>query len=163
MAYKELLSGEDWAILQSSFFAVFKMIAGADGKIDKKEKDAIDVIIKNSHKLNNSLAKEILQTIPNGDELNSIFDAQKQPAKEILRKTAFILDNKIEPKDALSFKKHLIALGVFIANASGSLFGYKISYDEMDAINEVGRCLNIAVKDLEQTNIIMDIINSIEE
>jgi len=33
----------------------------------------------------------------------------------------------------------------------------------MDAINEVGRCLNIAVKDLEQTNIIMDIINSIEE
>ncbi|HOM04218.1 MAG TPA: hypothetical protein PLU67_01860, partial [Candidatus Kapabacteria bacterium] len=68
MAYKELLPNEDWAILQSSIFSVFKMIAGADGKIDKKEKDAIEVIIKNSNKLNNSLAKEILQSVSNGDE-----------------------------------------------------------------------------------------------
>lgn len=163
MAYKEILPDEDWAILQSSFAAVFKMIAGADGKVDKKEQEAFATIIKNSHKLKNSLAKEILQTIENADKLNEIYETQKLPSKEILRKAAFILEHKIDPKDAVAFKKHLIALGVYVANASGSLFSYKISYDEMDAINEVGRCLNIAVKDLEQTNIIMDIINSISE
>jgi len=64
MAYKELLPNEDWAILQSSIFSVFKMIAGADGKIDKKEKDAIEVIIKNSNKLNNSVTFSIRKNNP---------------------------------------------------------------------------------------------------
>lgn len=163
MAYHEILPEEDWAILQSSVASVYKLIAGADGKIDKKEENAIRTIIEKAEKLRNSLAKEVLQSIESSEKLNEIFESLKLPSKEILRKAAFILDNKIDPKDAVSFKKHLIALGVFIANASGSLFSYKMSYDEMDAINEVGRCLNIAVKDLEQTNIIMDIINSIEE
>lgn len=163
MAYKELLSDEDWAVLEASVASIFKIIAGADGKVDKKEQTAIASVIANSRKLKDSLAKEVLETIETPDDLLLAFEKQKLSPKEILRKAAFILDNKIEPKDGLTYKKHLVAIGVYIGNASGSLFDYNMSHDEMDALREAGAALNISVKDLEQTNIILDIINSISE
>lgn len=163
MAYRELLSDEDWLVLQASVAAIFKLIAGADGKIDKKEQKAIEEIIVKANKLRDSMAKEVATSIESAENLLRIYEAQKLPAKEILRKAAFILDNKIDAKDGLTFKKHLIAIGVFIGNASGSMFDFKMSHEEMDALREAGSCLNISVKDLEQTNIILDIINTIAE
>ncbi len=161
MAYRELLPDEDWQVLQSSIASIFTLIAGSDGKIDKKEQVAIKTIITNSHKLKNSLAKEIMDSLGSSDNLLRLFELQKLPAREILRKAAFILDNKIDTNDALNYKKYMIAIGVYIGNSSGSVFDFKMSYDEMDSLREAGTALNISVKDLEQTNIILDILNTL--
>ncbi len=162
MAYREVLPEEDWAVLQSSIAAIFKLIAVADGKIDKKEQKAIENIIAKSSKLRDSMAKEVLASIDSPESLIRTFEGLKISPKEVLRKAAFILDHKIDSQDGVAFKKHLIAIGVYIGNASGSLFNYKMSYEEIEALQEAGDCLHISVKDLEQTNIILDIINTID-
>lgn len=163
MNLKEMLSLEEWQILQLSLCAVFFKIADADGKIDRKETSAIEKFYKNHDSLKMSAIKEVISDNDNFDSLYDMFLNFGKSSKEILSQTSFILDSKLESSDANSFKKHLIALGVYIANASGSFFDYKMSDEEMDALKEIGTYLDISVKDLQQTNIILNIIEKIDK
>lgn len=161
MNFKEDVKPEDLKMLQLSVLAVYKKIALADGKIDNKEEKALDNILLNVGNLKESLAKDILKSIESPNDLMAELDASGFTPKEILVKAAFILDYLLDEKDSLSFKKHLIALGVYIGNASGTFWDYKMCEDEIEALHEVGKYLGISVKDLEQTNILLDILNSI--
>ncbi len=161
--YKELLKEEDWKLLQASIAAIYFLIAKADGRIDNKEIAAIENILANSHKLKSELASEVIDSMDKSENILACFKELNRTPKEVLEDVTFILDNKLEPKDGVSFKKHLIAIGVIICNASGALFDYKMCHDEIDALREAGTLLGISVKDLEQTNIILDIINSVND
>jgi len=161
--FKELLSQNDWILLQASIVAVYFLIAKVDGRVDNKEINAIENIIANSNKLKSKLASEVIDSIDRSENVLAYFKNVNMTPKEVLEEVAFVLDNKIETKDALSFKKHLIAIGVIIGNASGALFDYKMCHEEIDVLREAGALIGISVKDLEQTNIIMDIINSVND
>lgn len=163
MGYKDLLLPEEWKMLQIAFAAMFKKIAYADGKIDKKESKALEAILKKSVKLKCSFAQEVLSSIESSESVMSELESSGLSIRDVLMNVDKILDQKVENADALSFKKHLVAFGVFIGNASGSIFDYNMSHDEMDSLREAGKWLDISVKDLEQTNILLDILNSIAE
>lgn len=162
MAIRELLTADDWQVLQMSVASVFKHVALADGKIDKKETKAFESIMANAAKLKSDIAKELIQSIADPSDILNMLEKSGEKSKDVLQKASLIMDQKLDEKTSLELKKHLVALGIYIGNASGSLFDYTISHDEKDAVREVGKYIGVSVKDLEQTNILIDIINSLD-
>jgi uncharacterized tellurite resistance protein B-like protein len=159
MAFKEKYSPDEWRKLQYGIFWVFNAVAGADNKIDKKEKKALEGIISNSGKLFNDLARELYMEIKDGfqifyNEFENLHLDHEQGLKEINE----LLHAKIKDDIALNYKKTLIAIGVFIGHSSGSFFGSKLSDEEVTQVKKVGELLNVSVSELERPPSLQQII-----
>ena len=142
----EIFSPEEWEKLKHAFPFVFYLIAGADKKIDKKERNAIERIFKHPDSLDNKLASQLIIAID-----KHFFDnVPKDLASNLmsLKEISNILDNKLEPPKSLKFKKILIAVGIYIAKASGDLFTSKMSGIEAQAINKISDSFNLSIEDL---------------
>jgi hypothetical protein len=162
MALKELYSEEQWKTLQLSFAWVFDFISGTDKKIDKKETEAMIKIINSGKTFKSQLANEVLSSVSDFDNLQSLKISDVRKHKVGLKEAGALIESKLDRKDAVEFKKALVACGYFLADSSGSLFNHNVSHDEMDALNEIGFTLNISVKDLLQVDSIKSIIDRFE-
>ena len=162
MAFKEKYSPEEWKKLQYALFWVFDAVAGADNKIDKKEKKTLEKIISNSGKFFNDLARELFMEIKDGFE-NFYSEFEKQGVKEEkgLNEVVDLLHSKVTDETALNYKKTLIAIGVLIGHSSGSLFGSKLSDEEIAQVKRVGELLQVSVGDLEKSPSLQQIIQSL--
>ncbi|MBM2815465.1 MAG: hypothetical protein HW421_2227 [Ignavibacteria bacterium] len=149
MSFREVFNNDEWFKLQEAVFWMFFEIAGADGKVDKNEIMALRRICDNSKLLSNQLIVEILDSI--GTQIIDSFSTKRFDSSEIrngLKEISQILIGRIDSKEAVYFKKSLIAIGAYIANSSGSYLTSMISDSEEQTLHELSLFLKLRHKDL---------------
>lgn len=159
---KELFNQEDWAEILQAPYLVFKYVSGIDGKVDSRETEAFILFCKNKMKYSSELIQEILPENP--EEYLKRFSKEiipKSIIKEKLKSIDISLDLKADVSESISFKHHLISLGVYIANASGKIFGNKISDEEEDALVSIGNYIDVDVSQLFRTTLVDEILSRI--
>lgn len=157
MAFKEKFTEKEWQYLEKAPFLVFTAVANADGTIDKKEIKAFHKVLQNYTELQNDLSREILQSV--AENFNED-DVDLSNLNTDLAKVTKVLETKVSYKDALNFKKTLIALGIHIGNSSGGIFSSKFSDEEVEALKTVGTSLGVSESQLQQSPSIKELITS---
>jgi tellurite resistance protein len=160
MSVRSNFNDSEWELLEKSAFWVFHSVANADGVIDKKEKKAFLQVLQNHREFNNELTKEVLMSVSKNYNEDSDIDANGM--EEGFKKLNSILEEKANYKDALNYKKTLIAIGIYIGNSSGGMFSSKFSDEEVEALKKVGLMLGVTENQLQQPPSIKDLIDSIK-
>ncbi len=80
-----------------------------------------------------------------------------------LREIAGILDSKLGPEESLSFKKYLLAIGLYIANASGDLLSSKISSVESQTLIELALYMRMSIADYRKEPTAYELMKKIAE
>jgi hypothetical protein len=164
MTFRDNFTTDEWRTLQFAHFWVFKAVAGVDNNIDVEERIALDNVMKNAGKFENPLAREIMMGIEfNIEGINAAFAEDSRAINEGLIQVADLLDNKIDPVIAMSFKKTLLAIGIFIGHASGKWFVAKFSKEEVDALKDAGLYLRVSEEDLLKPPFLNDILKTLND
>src|SRR3989339_1655174 len=162
--FKIIFSNDEWKTLQFSIFWVFNAVAKADGRIDKKELDALSHLMNNSSAIINELARDIITTIEKDfTKIKEELDNDKREIIDGLRNVSDLLNTKVNQATAVNFKKTLIAIGFYIANASGKWLGSKVSSEENIAIKLAGMNLRLSAAQLEEVPTINEIFSSFDD
>ncbi len=141
-------SNEELKELELSVIWMFLAIAGADKRVDSEEIEALIYIKNNYNKIPNDLLKEIIKVWEfDKDQINDWLKVNDKEIKSKLRKIANILDKKLNKTDSLMFKKTLLALGMYVAYASGDLLSSKMSNIENQTLVELSLFMKIPIKD----------------
>jgi tellurite resistance protein len=149
MRYKDYFDEDEWKTVQYGLMWVFRGVAGADGKIDKDEQNALTKVIKSHKNFDNIFVKEVFKSL---EENPGTFFRQSindhRDFKSGLAEVAEILDQKISLDVALEFKKILTAAGIYVANSSGDTTGSKISEEEVEQLSKLAFHLKMTMEDL---------------
>lgn len=156
----KLYQPAEWLTLQYSVMWVFHSVAGADGVIDKKEQMALKQLTSNAKKFNNLLIQEILTSLDaNSGTIFRQSMTDPRGYKKGLADAIAIVLKTLPQKEAISFKKHLIAIGFFIANTSGAKEAAKVSQEEANIIAALAFNLGLKMEDLKSSPTISEIIS----
>lgn len=156
MKCRDLYTEFEWHTLLFTPLWVFKISAAADGKIDKKEVNALKIITISAEKFENELVHEIISELKIREkEVYSEFAEDERDPRRGLKKALELLA-KLPEKMTSEFKKILIAIGFFIADSSGELYGYRVTEEEIDALSELAHFLGLSAEELEQKPSIKD-------
>ena len=138
-------TAEEWRTLQFGILWVYAAVAGADGKLDKKEAGALDKELRESYLFKDPLAREVFESVARGFP-NVVEQFKRDPRTAIqgLKDLADILDTKAERDQALAFKRSLLLVGHNVAEASGGIFGPKVSDKEKVTLTGIGVLLRAA-------------------
>ncbi len=158
---KELFSEQEWDLLLKAPAIVLAMVALADRVVDKKELEAFSKFCSSKSMFKSELIKLLLPDEPKKYIDETLPKIDKQLIKENLKEVDLTLDLKVNPTESKAFKHHLIALGVYIANASGKLFHHNISEQEDEAINKFAKYIDIDVAQLFKTTLVDEILQKI--
>lgn len=160
MAVRSLFTDTEWDILEAAPFWVFNAVADADGEIDKKEIKAFKKVLQNYDEFTNDLTREVLESV--GTRYDEGMNVDPSKLEEELKQVPTILEAKVSYKDALNFKKTLIAIGIHVGNSSGGIFSSKFSDEEVEALKKVGLLLGVSEAQLQQAPSIKELINTIK-
>jgi hypothetical protein len=128
----------DWLTLIYSPFWVFVAVAGADGKMDAKEVDALHAVLEGAEAGGSQLLSDVLAACAEDPE--AAFDAFRTDGRTVddgLAQVRQVLDRELGEDRALDFKRGLLSLGVHFAQASGGGmlgFGSKVSPEERSSL-----------------------------
>lgn len=151
MKYKDYFDEDEWQTIQFSLMWVFRGVAGADGKIDKEEQQALTKVIKSHPHIENPFIKEVFKSLEANPGIifrQSINDHRDY--RKGLEEASTILDSKVSLEIALMFKKFLTACGIFVANSSGEMTGSKISEEEVEQLSKLAFHLKISMDELRK-------------
>ncbi|MFY8160646.1 MAG: TerB family tellurite resistance protein [Candidatus Kapaibacteriota bacterium] len=164
MDLKSLYQPAEWQTLQFSVMWVFHSVAGADGVIDKQEQLALKQLTSNASKFSNHLIKEVLESMDStsGAIFRQSMTDSRGPKKGLLDVTS-IINKTLPQEEATSFKKHLIAIGFFIANTSGDKQSSKVSKEEANFIASLAFSLGLKMDDLKTPPSISEIITVLRQ
>lgn len=163
MSTQEKLTSEEWTTLQIAPIWVFFAVADADGIIDKKEKAAMQKIVMNADNFSSEIAGDVLRSLqPDAEILFQMLKEDTRSVKDGLTDVADILDAKFDEREAVAFKKAMVAIGVYIGEASGGLFQYNFSDEERQALKRAGLYLRISVDQFMRTSAIHEILKKIK-
>lgn len=155
---------DEWEYLQMSIPIIFHAIADADNKIDKREKNAMQIILDNAGAFDSELMNELLESIKKTpDELLDEYSKKELTYKDGLKHINRLLDYKLDRKEAMDFKKTLIAIGTYIGDSSGKFLHRKLSQVEEDALHKAGKYLDVPVKELFMTKILDRLLSKVNE
>ena len=140
MKYRNLYTDEQWDTLKSAIEWVLGAVAGADGKIDQKELDAVKRIHKSANKFDMPFVKELLASI-DPDEFDQITLATDTDIKNGLANVSTYL-KVLDNKEAADFKKFLLFAGVYVGISSGKFFQTRISDEEEEKLVLIGRIIH---------------------
>ena len=146
MNYKETFTQEEWSTLEDSIYVIIFAIAGADKKVDRKEKRAIETLFNFSHVIDNKLLNTLLRGMNYNEEKIQTIEIENY--KDKLKEVSDLLDKNLPEDKSWKFKKYLIAAGMYVANASGDLFGPKMSEVEAEAVIGITESLSISIEKL---------------
>jgi hypothetical protein len=139
------IPNHEFGILIRSPLVVFFLVAGADGKVDKKEVMKLlslmqAAVEQGSH---GTLFSAVLRsTVANLPVLMEEV-AQVSPIEQLLE-LRLLVEQLFNPHDCYNFKKGLLSLGQSIAEASGGFLGIgsKVSKEEKLALTRIAQLLN---------------------
>ncbi len=167
MSYKTKFTEDEWELMKKSPFIVFNAVAGADDKIDKKEKKALKELVNSSEKVLNQFCREVLiESSKDFEKLREEFENKKIDAGDLekqLNQIAVILKEKLDKSGSLIFKKVLIAFGVFIGRSSGSLFGSNLSDEEVEEVKRIGDQLEVSPEELQLKPSLDELLQSLAQ
>jgi hypothetical protein len=116
-------TAQEWSALEFAVLDVYWLSAAVDGKIDKLEAEALASLLSLPEQVEDELARAVLGSVA---EHHEAIVAAYRPATRTrddyeasLRKVGELVDDRLQPGAALSFKNALIDVGVTVANASG--------------------------------------------
>lgn len=140
MLYKSLYTAEQWETLKSAIEWVLGATAGADGKIDQKELDAVKKIHKSANNFDMPFVRELLGSIPpeDFDQITLATDSDIKNGLANVSTYLKVLDNK----EASDFKKFLLFAGVYVGISSGKFLQTRISEDEEEKLVMIGRIIH---------------------
>ncbi len=147
--------------LRLSIIRVFNIVADSDGKIDKKEMVSLDLILTKSKKFECDLARQVFAESLSKEALQEQSSMSVLKDREGLRYVSALLDRKVEREQAMSFKKTMLAVGYYVASASGCFLQDKISDDETSALNMIAKDLDLPLRELLSSNQLKNIIEKI--
>jgi hypothetical protein len=158
MSLKETFTSEEWIQLEKSVVWIFLAIAGADKKIDKNELDALTEVRKHSNNISNELAKEIISTTDYSTQnIHAFLSKDQMEIRRELRELSDLLELKLKHNESLLFKKTLLAIGTYIANASGDALLPNISNEELQTLTEISLYMRISRTEIREEPNIIDI------
>ncbi len=162
MVYRDLFNVDEWKTLQFGHFWVFEAVASADNKIDTEEKIALEDIMKSGDKIANPLMREIMLGLEfNIDKINAEFKTDHRKYTEGLKEIKALLDKSgIDRGVILGFMKTLLAIGVFIGQASGRWFSSKFSKEEIEVVKNIGLILGVSEEEIQSPPYLNEIIES---
>ena len=140
MLYKSLYTTEQWETLKSAIEWVLGAVAGADGRIDQKELDAVKKIHKSANKFDIPFVRELLGSI-NPEDFDQITLASDADIKNGLSEISTYL-KVLDNKEAADFKKFLLFAGVYVGTSSGRMFQTRITEVEEEKLVLIGRLLH---------------------
>lgn len=161
MGFKKLFNEEQWKEFQLAVGYVFLLIANADGKIDKKELDAMNRIINSAGRFGMPFPDEILTSIKESGR-DILFDAKEaySPADEIFERVS--ITSKIAGLDeSTQYRKFLISIGLYIGQVSGKFLQAKLCREEEEVLAEFARKIHFDYKMVTETGIADSIIEKI--
>lgn len=146
MSSHELFTNSEWNKFQLAPFWVFLLVAGIDGKVDKKEMTEIANQINQMNKTTSGFSKEVFSSIVGNIEnvMGSFANLTGKDAIEGLSEVNILL-KKVDERDSDDFKKRLIYIGAQVAESSGGLFKKNISDDEKKALVAIYAILDMKV------------------
>ena len=163
MKTKSLFTDLEWNLLQMGVLWVFQGIAMADGIIEPREINAIENLSKNAHKFHNELAKDVFGSIDfNREEFANIYNLS--PRINVgLHELAIVVNEKLNAEDAISFKKYMLAAGLYVVISSRNEDnGINVGNLESKALNNLAKILLISPVDLARQPKLNDIIRELE-
>lgn len=147
MAYRESFTDAEWLTIQFAPFWAFIQVAGSDGQVDEKETAAFHKeLITDAPIYKSPFVREVFLSIaPNLTGTLEAFRADGRKVFDGLQDTARIL-TKLDADQANMFKMAIMGIGKEVANASGGVFGSKISDKEKQAWALCAVALNFDMK-----------------
>ncbi len=163
MAYREMFAEDQWLTLQKAIAWIFEYVSASDGKVDKKEFKSLEVLISKPSAYSSTLTQEVISSIPSSEVLLALKGRDQRGLKDGLDDFAKIIDYTLSKGEAFDVKKDYIAMGMFVAESSGGMFGNKVNYEELDSLAEIGVVINIPVKHLLETSMVDSIVAKLSE
>ncbi len=156
MYYENLVGRENWIDLGIFFTSILQIVAMIDGKIDRKEEEALNAISEKED-FNNPITNELMRFLRanfleiskrsldlahNNDELKLV-----EKIEETLKK----LEEKVGKERVKEFKTEMMALAIYIASVSGKSFFKRnpISKEEDRVLSTYFDFLKITPEDIE--------------
>lgn len=129
------IAEDDWRTLQFAPLWVFGLVAGADGKITRKEIDVLERLVRESATLRGRLVREVLvSTAVDFDTVMAAFGEAAVPFDEGLPKVAEVLE-RVPRDEAVMFKGTLVGLAAQVAFATrGGLHLHRETAEERAAL-----------------------------
>jgi len=142
MNFRTQYSSDEWYTLQCAPVWVFVLVAGIDGKIDKKEMESFAKNIAELASKNIGFSKEIYQSIIS--DINHVMRL-KSHGEAALKGLITVnhLLKKINETDATLYKQSLITLGNRVAESSGGLFKKNRSEKETQILALIFKILEL--------------------
>lgn len=161
MSKRDLFDEEEWSTLELSVPWIFQAIAGADNKIDFLELDAMNFVQANANKFKCQLIIEILSSMKlNIEDIANIYAIDNREIKTGFSEISDILKKKLPEEEALLFKKSILAIGMYIAYASGDILSSKMSNLESQTIFELSKFMKIPRKHFHESPTAVEIMEN---
>ncbi|MGB9872434.1 MAG: hypothetical protein ACPLYD_12315 [Anaerolineae bacterium] len=136
MSYRNQFTASEWQTLQFAPLWIFNLIAGVDGKVERKEVVMLAKELAEAPLYKSDLAKEVFMSV--GLDFGTVWPAYQRDGRGIvdgLREVGELVDSKLSSDTAERFKRALIFLGNQILEGSGrGLFGRKDKSKEKAAL-----------------------------
>ncbi len=121
MSYREDFNEAQWYVMQCAPVFVLSLVAGIDGKIEKKEIKTFTQAIVEQSQNSFGFCQEMYNSIISDIEDVMRCDSSGKAALAGLIATNVLL-KKVNSSDAILFKRSLVHIGNQIAETSGGLF-----------------------------------------
>jgi tellurite resistance protein len=143
MSLRPQFTDEEWRTLEKAPIWAFLVIAAADNKVDPKEVKAFSKELAEAGLYRDELAREVFSSC--GTDFADVFQScllAPQEALTSLRGAGQLLDRK-GGEHAEHFKQAVLMICKNVAEASGGIFGGKISKDEKERMMLIAATLGV--------------------
>lgn len=138
---------EEFETLKRSLLLIFFVVAGSDGKVDKREFTTFIKALTDVERFGSALFNRVVTNIiANIPALAAAIVAERPDYLAEFQRVKDIVDAKLPAEEGLEFKVALLKVGHEIASSSGGFlgFGSKISKQEKAALLAIAVCLGVA-------------------
>ncbi len=143
----QVLSSEDNELLVQAIFAVFRLVAEADGDVDRKELKQLEQMLQTGAEEGNPRFRQALrQSVAERESRVSEPDSADTDPLATLKRAAELLDARLPEEEAKGFKVALIMFGRRISDASrGGILGIgdKGAAEENRALSAIQSALGL--------------------
>jgi len=141
------LTDDETERLVGAPFAVLALVAGADGKVDRKEIKRFQQMIEAASSASEPRFAELMQIAAKTCDAWLVrLNAGEIDGESRLRDVATLLATRLDPQDAAAFRLGLVSMGERIADASGGGllgFGKRTADQESAVLNKIRGMLGV--------------------
>jgi hypothetical protein len=146
VVFRSSFTDAEWQTILFTPLWAFHSVATVDGKIDKREVEALARELAEARLFRDELAREVLTALGTGlQSIMPAFVADTRGIVDGLQQAAGILDSKLPPGAADGFKRAVMLIAGNVARADGPVWGDKASKEEKTAIFVVAVALRVPV------------------